>query len=182
MKEAVVIFKHNRNVIENFIRSTIELNELNTVDGYNCKSIFNILPSLELTYMVDKTFVQITPYYYKDRIDDITYGLSKKQLFSKIKIQNDVIFVSNPYVSSHTGNMCITAAKPVEDGYLIFDFNLISVLKSMSLIELNKPFDNLSKIIYGLIGFSLLVMALVLLVYGAKILVESILLGGFSKK
>lgn len=179
MKEAVVIFKHNRNVIENFLRSTIELNDLHTVDGYNSKSIFNLLPSLELTYMVDDTFKQITPYYYKDRIDDITYGLSKKQLFSKIKLQEDTIFVSNPYISSHTGNMCITAAKPVEGGYLIFDFNLLSVLKSMSLIELNKPFDGLSKIIYGLIGFSLLVMALVLLVYGGKILVESIVLGGF---
>ena len=179
MKEAVVIFKRNRNVIENFLRSTIELNDLNTVDGYNSKSIFNLLPTLELTYMVDDTFKQITPYYYKDRIDDITYGLSKKQLFSKIKLQQDTIFVSNPYISSHTGNMCITAAKPADGGYIIFDFNLLSVLKSMSLIELNKPFDNLSKIIYGLIGFSLMIMALILLVYGAKILVESMLMGGF---
>ena len=179
MKEAVVIFKHNRNVIENFLCSTIELNDLHVVNEHNSKSIFNLLPSLELTYMVDESFKQITSYHYKDRIDNITYGLSKKQLFSKIKLQKDTIFVSNPYISSHTGNMCITAAKPVEGGYLIFDFNLLSVLKSMSLIEHNKPFDGLSKVIYGLIGFSLLLMALILLIYGAKILIESIFLGGF---
>lgn len=182
MKEAVVIFKHNRNIIENFLRSTIELNDLHHIDVANSKSVFNLLRSLELTYQVNAEFTQVTSYYYKDRTDDSTYGLSKKQLFSKIKINPDAIFVSNPYVSSHTGNMCITVAKPVEKGYLIFDFNLLGVLKELSLIELNKPFNTVSKLVYALIGASLFFMSIVLMVYGAKVILESIFFGGFLKE
>lgn len=178
MKEAVVIFKRNRNIIENFMRSTIELNDLTHVDETNARSIFNLLRSLELVYMVDAQFRQVTSYFYKEKRDDITLGLSKGHLFSKIKLNPDTIFISNPYISSHTGNMCITAARPVEGGYLILDFKLLDILKGLSLIELNQPFNQLSKLVYGLIGFALLLMALVLLGFGAKVSVGSFISGG----
>lgn len=182
MKEAVVIFKHNRTIIENFLRSTIELNELDEINKENSKIVFKLLSSLELSYMVDNDYKQITPYFFKDKINTTTYGLSKGQLFSKINIESDTIFISNPYISSHTGNMCITAAKSVENGFIIFDFNLINVLKSLSLIELNKPFNALSKLMYGAIGSFLFLMAIVLLGYAVKIIIESVFMGGFFKE
>jgi hypothetical protein len=181
VKEAVIIFKRNRNIIENFLRSTIELNDLTTVSENNAKSLFNLLRSLELAYMVDTNFKQTTSYFYKERRDDVTLGMSKGPLFSKIKLNRDTIFISNPYISSHTGNMCITAARPVDGGYLILDFKLLDILKNLSLIELNQPFNATAKFTYGLIGFSLLFMSFILLAYGAKVMWNSFLLGGLLK-
>jgi len=180
MKEAIVIYKQNRAIVESFLRSTIELNNIDNCDERNYKKLFSVLPSLELVYMVDNEFKQLSTYFYRNKIDDSTKGLTKGHLFGKAQISKTALFVSNPYISSHTGKPCITIVKPLEDGYIVFDFNLVNVLAQLKLIELNRPFDGISRVIYGIIGFGLMMFSIFLAIYSGYIFFESMAKDGLG--
>jgi len=180
MKEAIVIYKQNRAIVESFLRSTIELNNIDNCDERNYKKLFSILPSLELVYMVDNEFKQLSTYFYRNKIDDSTKGLTKGHLFGKAQISKTALFVSNPYISSHTGKPCITIVKPLESGYIVFDFNLVDVLAQLKLIELNRPFDRISRVIYGIIGFGLMMFSIFLAIYSGYIFFESMAKDGLG--
>lgn len=180
MKETIVVFKQNRAIVESFLRSTIELNSIDICDEHNYKKLFTLFPSLELVYMVDGEFKQRSNYFYKNRIDDSTLGLTKGHLFNKVQIRKDALFVSNPYISSHTGRPCITIVKPIGEGYIVFDFNLLSVLSQLKLIEINRPFDGISRLVYGIIGFGLMVFSIFLAIYGGYIFIVDIGSGGLN--
>eukprot|EP01022_Parablepharisma_sp_SALTPOND_P025372 TRINITY_DN59098_c0_g1_i1.p1 TRINITY_DN59098_c0_g1~~TRINITY_DN59098_c0_g1_i1.p1 ORF type:complete len:295 (-),score=13.89 TRINITY_DN59098_c0_g1_i1:532-1416(-) len=180
MKEAIVVFKKNRAIVESFLRSTIELNHIEACETESYSKLFSVFSSLELVYKVDNNFKQISTYYYKDKEDDSTKGLVKSHLFNKALIRKDDLFISNPYISSHTGNPCVTVVKPVDDGYVVFDFNLVKVLIQLKLIEINAPFDFVAKLIYGVIGFGLLIFSVFLAIYSGFYFISSILTDGLN--
>lgn len=60
MKEAIVVFKRNRAIVESFLRSTIELNQVEACESEDYNKLFSVFPSLELVYKVDDKFKQIT--------------------------------------------------------------------------------------------------------------------------
>lgn len=167
MKEAVTIFKQNRASIEVFLRASVQDFHIELIDETRLKSLSSALPFLELLYCVDEHFVQLTPYYYRDRTDGAMIGSTKQYLFSKVKIESDDLFISNPYISSHTGNACVTVVKPMANGYMIFDFSLMALLKQLKLIEINRPFSELTRYLYALSGFLLLFFSVVLVLYAA---------------
>lgn len=165
MKDAINILKKHRATVENFLISTINLNHLEHCNEENVRSIYNLLPFLELTYEVDENFKQISDYFYQNRNDTAMKGLTKSYLFDKVKVPNEGAFISNSYISSHTGNACVTFVKKNATGYLVFDFNLIKLLRHMRLIESNTIFSNFSKLVYMIIGFALVIYALVITEY-----------------
>ncbi|MFP4333345.1 MAG: PDC sensor domain-containing protein [Campylobacterales bacterium] len=180
MKEAIVIFKKNRATVESFLRSTIDLNHIEACKSDDFSKLFSVFPALELVYKVDNSFTQVSTYYYRDREDDSTKGLVKSHLFNKALINKDDLFISNPYISSHTGNPCITVVKPVTDGYIVFDFNLIKVLTQLKLLEIYAPFDFASKVIYAIIGFGLMIFSIFLAIYSGYYFVSSIVTDGLN--
>lgn len=180
MKEAIVVFKQNRAIVESFLRSTIELNNIDNCSTKNYQKLFSVLPSLELVYKVDNGFKQISTYYYKNKTDDSTKGLVKSHLFNKAQIHRGEVFISNPYISSHTGNPCVTVVKSIEDGYIVFDFKLISILVQLKLLELNEPFDRVSKFVYGIIGFGLMSFAIALSLHSGYYFVNAVLMHGLD--
>lgn len=165
MREAILIFKKNRSTVENFLKSTLELNDFQKVNSNNVANIYSLLPFLELVYMIDLTYRQTSDYYYKSRADSTTTGMIKGYLFTKAKVNHENIFISNPYISSHTGNPCVTLVRPVDEGYIVFDFNLFDLLVHLKLLEANTILERGSKLIYALIGFSLMAFSLILVLY-----------------
>jgi len=165
MKDAIIILKKHRATVENFLMSTINLNHLEHCDETNVGSIFSLMPFLELVYEVDEEFKQISDYFYQNSTDSSMKGLTKSYLFDKVKVPNNGAFISNPYISSHTGNACITFVKKNATGYLVFDFNLFKLLQHIRLIESNTLFTKFSKLIYMIIGFALVIYALVITEY-----------------
>ncbi len=173
MKEIINIYKKNRATVEGFLIATLELNRFEVVDEESAKQIHNVMPFLELVYMASSAFVQTTDYFYKNSSDSSTKGLAKSYLFEKAKIENNKIFISNPYISSHTGNACLTLVRSVGDGYIIYDINLFKLLAQMKLIELNTPFNRMNTLFYAVIGFSLMLFSAVLVFYaGYKFLIS----------
>ncbi len=163
MKDAINILKKHRATVDNFLISTINLNHLEHCDEHNVRSIYTLMPFLELTYQVDETFKQTSDYFYQNRTDSTMKGLTKSYLFDKVKVPNDGAFISNPYISSHTGNACITFVKKNATGYLVFDFNLFKLLHHIRLIETNTLFARFSQVLYMIIGFALVGYALALI-------------------
>ncbi len=165
MKDAINILKKHRATVENFLVSTINLNHLEHCDASNVRSIYTLMPFLELVYEVDESFKQTSDYFYQNNVDSSMKGLTKSYLFDKVKVPNEGTFVSNPYISSHTGNACITFVKKNATGYLVFDFNLFKLLQHIRLIEGNTLFIKFSKLVYMIIGFALVIYSLVITEY-----------------
>lgn len=165
MKDAINIYKTNRAMVENFLTSTVQLNHIESFDPKNIESIYLLMPFLELVYEVDANYKQTSDYFYQSRTDDMTKGLIKSYLFDKVKIPDSGVFISNPYISSHTGSPCVTLVRKTQKGYLVFDFDLFKILRHMRLLASDTTFSKLSKLIYLIIGISLIVYALVITEY-----------------
>ena len=163
MKDAINIYKKHRATVESFLSSTIQLNHLESCEHQNVKAIYLLMPFLELIYQVDDEYKQTSDYFYQNRTDASTKGLVKSYLFDKVKIPSNGIFISNPYISSHTGNACITLVKKTNDGYLVFDFNLYKLLYHIRLMESDTIFSRFSQMLYMIIGFALVGYALALI-------------------
>lgn len=172
MKEILNVYKNNRSTIENFLLTTINQCLSDERLNDNLQAYFEILPALEVTYAVDKKFTQVTPYIYKSRVDDAMLGVSKYYLFEKANFGNNKTFISNSYISSKSGHVCITIAREIGERYIVFDFNLIDLMEKMRLIENNRFLDKVVKTIYGAIGFGLMAFAIFLTLYAGAIFVK----------
>lgn len=173
MKDVINIYKNNRVTVENFLISTVQLNHLESFDSTNIKAVYTLMPFLEITYEADNDYRQISGYFYQNKVDDATKGLIKSYLFDKVKMPQNGIFVSNPYISSHTGSACITLVKKTTNGYLVFDFNLFKLLHHMRLIESHTLFSRFSQALYMIIGFALVGYALALIAHACYTFLNS---------
>ena len=115
-----------------------------------------------------------SPYYLKNKVDNNKRGISKKYYFSKIKLSDRDEALSNPYISSYNGAINITYVKKMENGYLIVDIDIVSVLERLKLIKSNKLLRNINNYTYGFMGFSLVFFALFLGLYSIIIFANSI--------
>lgn len=70
------------------------------------------------------------------------------------------MYVSAPYISSATGNTCITVAKE-EGGFIyLLDFELTVLLQRLGLVNIHKQFNMVSKSFYLLTGNIMMILAL----------------------
>ena len=81
-------------------------------------------------------------------------------------LNEEGIYVSNPYIHHKTGKPSITAIKQVGNDYQVFDFNLMKILEEMKLIEFNSTFDKFNKVIYTFGAFILTLVSVMLIIYG----------------
>lgn len=172
MEEFLTIYEINKEKIEDFIINSIHnLGELKESEENKFNNLFSVFPSLELVYTVDKvTKIQNSPNYYRNKLDNSANNQSRSYIIDKLHFKDKSTAFSSPYISSATRSNCITLT--IKEGNIIIflDFKIETLLERLELIELNKPFHTLTKIFYAIAGFSMVLLALFIILYS---------LGGF---
>jgi len=157
MKEFLEIYQENQKEIEDFLINTLKHNGAiheDEVERY--KENFKSFPSMELLYITNRVCKQITPNIYRNKSEEEGKGKDRGYLEQKLIKQNEQFSISEPYLSSATGNICITVMKKEAGHHIFMDFALSELLGRLGLIELHPTFNNFTKIYYQLIGFSLM--------------------------
>ncbi len=172
MEEFLAIYEANKEKIEDFIINSIQnLGKLTDNEKNKFSNIFSVFPSLELIYTVDKdTKIQNSPNYYRNKIDKSVNNQSRSYIIDKLHFKDKSTAFSSPYISSATRSNCITLTIKEGDTIIFLDFKVETLLERLELIELNKPFHTLTKLFYAVAGFSMVLLALFIILYS---------LGGF---
>jgi hypothetical protein len=166
MKEFINTYKEHRDDIESFIINTLKNNGKIHGDEIECyKENFKHFPSMELLYITDEQCEQITPNIFRHKSLDGAIGRNRTYLAKKLVERDEQFSISEPYLSSATGNICITVMQKEAGHHIFIDFKLSELLGRLGLIELHQTFDNFIKNFYKLIGFSLMLFASVAIGY-----------------
>lgn len=162
MKEFIDIYRQNTNEIEQFVRETLEnTGDLKRHKNNDFKKLFEIFPSLELVYIIDShTNIQTSPNIYRHKTTHIATGRDRSYLLKNISLKNNEISITKPYVSSATGNTCITAVKQEGEEILFFDFDLANLLQKLGFLELHNQLNIINKSFYIGAGFSMVILAI----------------------
>ncbi|QSZ42330.1 hypothetical protein GJV85_09490 [Sulfurimonas aquatica] len=162
MQEFMQTYKDNVDDIENFLIETIKnTGNLHNHQKDNFITQFKAFPSLELVYICNKDdFTQNSPNIYRHEISMLQVGSDRKYLLSKIKLSDKSISVSAPYISSATGQTCITVAKEEAGQIFLLDFDLVILLQRLGLVNVHKQFNFISKSFYMITANVMMLLAL----------------------
>ena len=176
-------YKENATDIENFLVETVfNIGDLEERESDNFKKVFKVFPSLELIYTCDeKTMLQTSENIYRNKSINKPIGRNREYLLNKMEFTENNITISKPYISSATGDTCITVAK-MENGRIFFlDFSISALLQRLGLIEVHKGFNFVSKSFYFLTANIMIILALFTIGYALFEFISSLLFkGGLS--
>jgi len=165
MQNLVRSYAANAPLIEKFILTSLGRVSLKTFNVQLAERLYKTFPSLELVYKCDEGFVQNSPNIYADREEGHHAGVDRTYLVDEVAIQKGH-HVSEPYISTATGHLCITVVYAVSDGYLFLDFRVRSLLERFDLIEKNDFFKRINRSSYAVIGGGLLFFGVFVVLYG----------------
>ena len=181
MKDFIKIYQEHKEEIELFIISTLENNgSISSVEPKNYHKNFQSFPSMELVYITDENFIQIAPNVYRNKIIEESINKNRSYLVQKLKEKNSVFSFSKPYLSSATGNICITVMKKEGQKNVFIDFKLSALLARLGFIELHETFDAFTKQFYKGIGFSLMFFASLAIGYTFVSFITHFISDGFT--
>ena len=166
MNYLVQPYERNRQLIQKFIISTLRRLDLKQATSTTYKELSESFPSLELMYECNNDLIQISPNIGKDTEEIAQIGKKRHYLVEKGAFEKSDYFVSEPYISSATGRLCITVIHKHENGYIFLDFKVRTLLERFHMIEADTRFRQLSRFSYSLIGGGLLLLGLFVAVYG----------------
>ena len=166
MKEFIKVYEENQDEIEKFIITTLKnhgsiLND----EKNNYKSFFQIFPSMELIYITNKSFKQVSSNIFRNKTSHKAFGGDRASINTKVVEKDDIFSISSPYISSATGKTCITVMKKEGENFVFIDFNLARLLGRLGLVELNPAFNDFTKFFYKTVGFSLMSFAFFTVIY-----------------
>lgn len=167
MKEFLETYNHNQEDIEYFLQESIKnLGNLSLYEGNNFKHLYNLFPSLELVYVVDKNSKeQVSNNIGRYKNDPIGKGKNRSHLISKLHFTENNIAFSKPYISSATRNSCVTVSVKDGDKIYFLDYRIEILLEKLSLLELNKSFHGLTKGFYVVAGFTLMALSFFTIIF-----------------
>jgi len=166
MKEFIAIYHENQDDIEKFLISTLNHNDtILSEERKGFKKVFSTFPSLELIYVTDEDFIQTSSNYGRKKVDAKAKNKDRNYLQSKIKQKDDAYYISEPYISSANGHICITVMKDEDYSHVFMDFSLVKLLSRLGLIELHPVFNDFNKLFYQVVGFSLMAFAIFSIIY-----------------
>jgi len=176
MEEFIHTYRENTEDIENFLIETIRsTGNLKHKEENDFKSLFKVFPSLELVYICDKeTFVQISSNIYRNNQTKIQVGHSRKYILNKLNFNSSDVSISQPYISSATGDTCITVAKKENEKIYFLDFKVSELLQRLGLIEIHKEFNMLSKSFYFITAVVMIILALFTIGYSSYEFINSV--------
>jgi hypothetical protein len=180
MQEFMQTYKDNVEDIENFLKETIaNSGDLASKEESGFENLYKLFPSLELVYICDKVSCnQTSPNIYRNTITQTQKGRNRNYLLSKLKLDSKNISVSAPYISSATGNTCITIAKEENGKIFLLDFELKVLLQRLGLVNVHKQFNFVSKAFYLITGNVMMVLALFTVGYALYDFFDSLFLKG----
>ncbi len=182
MKEFINVYEENQEDIEKFIITTLKnTGSILSETSKNYKKIFQTFPSMELLYITDQDFNQISPNIFRNKKDVSEKGKNRAYMSTKLMQKDEAFSISSPYISSATGRTCVTVMKKEEDKYIFIDFRLSGLLGRLGLVELNPEFNQFTKFFYKAVGFSLMAFAFFAIIYALFGYASSIFIeGNFS--
>jgi len=181
MKKFINIYQEHQNDIEAFLMNTLKNNGAiyeDKIERY--KENFKRFPSLELLYITNRVCKQVSPNIFRNKFDKDAEGKDRGYLEKKLIKKNEEFSISEPYLSSATGNICITVMKKEAGHHIFLDFTLSKLLGRLGLIELHPTFDKFTKNFYKLIGFSLMFFAFLAIGYALISFFSHLFVGDFS--
>jgi hypothetical protein len=167
MKELINIFQKNKvNILEQLLEK-IQAKNIDTIKSENLDEAFLYFDALETIYSVDKDYIQISPIFNRNsKNGELVDNKIKKTLKENINLNDQDHFISAPYISNKTNKYLITLVKKVDDRLIAFDFDLFKLLNELNHTDFKSQFFiNSVKIVYGIIGTSLTMFALILIFY-----------------
>ncbi|MBF6056763.1 MULTISPECIES: hypothetical protein [Thiomicrorhabdus] len=166
MKEYIELYELNKGDIEKFLIETIRNNgQYISIDEIRIQQFYHVLPSLELVYITDKSFQQISANIFHNKRKKSVIGKSRDYLVAKVEEKEQNVSISAPYISSATGESCVTVMLFCKDYYYFFDFNLVKLLMRFGLVERHEMFNSVTKFFYLLIGISLMFFSIISIGY-----------------
>jgi len=176
MQEFMTTYKNNIPEIENFLVETVfNLGSLKNRESQNFDKLFKVFPSLELVYICnEEDMIQISDNVYRDKMVSSPKGRDRGYLLEKVNFNSSNISVSKPYISSATGETCITIAKKENDKVFFLDFNQTKLLQRLGLIEIHKEFNTISKSFYFITANVMMLLAVFTIGYSFVDFINSI--------
>ncbi|WP_019556546.1 hypothetical protein [Thiomicrorhabdus arctica] len=166
MQEVITLYNQNRLEIEKLLIETIRTNGHIAQSGLpEIKQLFAIFPSLELIYIADQSYNQTSPNIKRSSIDESSIGKNRTYLISKVEARDENVAISTPYISSATGEPCVTLMYSIGDQYFFFDFNITILLTLFGVLERHSIFNRVTKYFYLAIGVSLMFFSLMSIGY-----------------
>lgn len=168
MQEFIEIYNKNQKEIETFIKESMHnVGYIKSQNNGNYEQIFKVFPSLEIIYFADiHTLNQTSANIYRDKINDKPIGRNRQYLLDKVDFKDEKIAFTKPYVSSASGETCLTAIIKLEDDSIGFlDFNLQKILKRLGFLELDHNFNIVNKTFYMVVSSLMIVLALFTIFY-----------------
>jgi len=176
MQEFIGTYRTNIQDIEKFLIETIRnTGHLEQKEKSNFDRLFKVFPSLELVYICDqKQLIQTSPNIYRNKQTQLQVGDSRKYILDKLNFNDTDISISQPYISSATGDTCITVAKKENGNIYFLDFKVIELLQRLGLVEIHKEFNIISKSFYFITAMVMMVLALFTIGYSSYEFINSV--------
>ena len=173
MQEFMELYKNNVTDIEKFLTETIHnLGDLST--EVNQGRLYKVFPSLELIYICDKNLKQVSDNIFRNKTSSHALGRDRNYLLEKAVCYDEEVCITKPYVSSATGETCITVIKKEPNSVYFLDFNLSALLERLGLIEVQREFNLLTKGFYFITSTVMILLALFTIGYSLYEVVNSI--------
>jgi hypothetical protein len=162
MKHLVHIFQENKEEIKDYVCEIINKMETKTFSKETLRDYFPLFHSLKSLYMIDVNHKLVTPFYSKEKESNNM----PSPLSNKVKLDENGEHISGVYLSSLDHKPTITVTKQIsKDELITMNFNLVQLLEELNYLQKSEIFNNMSKIIYGAIGYSLSIFSVILILY-----------------
>lgn len=168
MKDVINLFKKHKFTVDNFVATLIKSLPKNYID--HADTILKENSYIQLMYAVNNKFRQISPIIFRKERDKRSINSDKEHYFAKLNLDENGIYISNPYIHYKTGKSSISVVRYIDDVYYVFDINLIELLEELKLIEYNSIHDKFKKIVYAFGSTLLALVSIALIGYGGYIL------------
>lgn len=169
MQRIITIYTEHRNSIQFYLRTTMEKFHPLSIDSKDMRRFFEYEKSAEVIYAVNEMFVQDSPSYGRNYIDEDRNGTDKSFYFKWVSFAEEPIHISNPYLHYVTGLPTLTIVKRENNRYIVADFDMLKLLEELRLIEHNSAFEKINRLVMGFGGALLGIVSVFLIFYGAYI-------------
>ncbi|MBE0514890.1 hypothetical protein, partial [Sulfurimonas sp.] len=164
MKEVINIYRKQKINVDYFVKRLIESFPKDYMS--EAQNILKQYRYIQLMYGVDCEYKQTTPIMFRKGSDASHIGSDKSHYFVKLRLDENGIYISNPYIHYKTGKASISIVHFINSTYYIFDIDLIILLEELKLIEYNSFHDKVKRIIYFFGSTALALVAVALIGYG----------------
>jgi len=169
MKRIISIYTEHKNSVQFYLRTTMEKFHPLSLDSQDMRRFFESEKAAEVIYAVNETFVQSSPSFGRNYIDEDRHGADKSFYFKWVSFAEEAIHISNPYLHHITGLPTLTAVKQENGRYIVADFDMLKLLEELRLIEHNSAFEKINRLVMGSGGLLLGTVSVFLIFYGAYI-------------